>query len=212
MAIALTFGAIVNLMLAWFFMWSQWVPQDPTVHEPSQYLWNRYAQVNAQHGPATIQLTSGAVGCDFIILGADPIGAVPRSPPRMMVSRAGFPMRAFEGMHSWGNVKPPYSWSIPVRAFRPNVSWVSALPFRPMWPGFFVDTALYASLIWIVIFGPTKALGRARRRWRIAQKRCPDCGYALFDALSAGCPECGWRRGPDRSPQAYKPSSPKPAV
>lgn len=191
--IALIAGAIVNLLLAWFMLWFQEGPHNPVLGASSQVLWNRYARPNTQHGAAAVERASGALGCDFFILEADPPGPTPSAPPRMMITRAGLPFRAFEGMHSWGNVKPGYCWSIPVRPFNTNVSWVSALPFRPM-PGCLVNTLLFAGVIWIVIFGPVRAIVRTQRRWRIAQKRCPDCGYDLVDSFERGCPECGWRR------------------
>jgi hypothetical protein len=58
-------------------------------------------------------------------------------------------------------------------------------PLWPLWPGFAVDTASYAGLSWVVLFGPF-----AFRRWRRGRRGgCARCGYDLA-GLDA-CPECG---------------------
>ena len=64
------------------------------------------------------------------------------------------------------------------------------VPLRPLWPGFAINTAFYAAILWLVIPGPF-ALRRHIRRKR---GLCVACGYDLRGNLSAGCPECGWRR------------------
>ncbi len=64
------------------------------------------------------------------------------------------------------------------------------LPLRPLFPGFYLDTALYASLWWAVLFWRP-----LRRRRRIARGQCPACAYSLagLPAGVATCPECGAR-------------------
>lgn len=63
-----------------------------------------------------------------------------------------------------------------------------ALPLRPLWPGFLINTFFYAILTFALVRGP-RVLRRARRRRR---GRCERCGYdrAGLDA-GAACPECG---------------------
>ncbi|MDY7109169.1 MAG: hypothetical protein SYC29_11095 [Planctomycetota bacterium] len=65
-----------------------------------------------------------------------------------------------------------------------------ALPVRPIWPGFAINTLFYAIVLWLLIPGPFVL----RRVIRIKRGRCPKCGYDLRHALSGGCPECGWKR------------------
>ena len=61
------------------------------------------------------------------------------------------------------------------------------LPLLPLWPGFAVDTAFYAAIVWLLIRGPC-ALRRFVRRMR---GLCPDCAYPVGGA--AICTECGAR-------------------
>ena len=68
------------------------------------------------------------------------------------------------------------------------------LPTRPIWPGFAINTAFYAAILWLVIPGPF-ALRRHIRRKR---GMCLACGYDLRGNPTHGCPECGWRRDAER--------------
>ena len=65
-----------------------------------------------------------------------------------------------------------------------------ALPLRPIWPGFAVNTIFYATLLWLFIFAAYALRRRARRKRGL----CVACGYDLRGNLPQGCPECGWRR------------------
>ena len=77
-----------------------------------------------------------------------------------------------------------------------------ALPLRPIWPGFVIDTLFYGAIwggVWFGFVG-------AKRGIRLRRGRCPMCGYDLrghrhegteaqrHEGLVAGCPECGWGR------------------
>jgi hypothetical protein len=137
---------------------------------------------------------SGAIGCDFLVIDASPPDLGDGAPPRMMITRAGFPWRSFEGMHSWGLVKPAYSWSIPIEPHALNVAWVSVIPYRPLPLGLILNSLLYGGLTWVLIFGPLALRRRfLNERWR-RTRCCHQCGYDLRGDLAAGCPECGWRR------------------
>jgi hypothetical protein len=67
-----------------------------------------------------------------------------------------------------------------------------ALPLRPIWPGFAINTVFYAAVLWVLF-----ALGGtpfALRKWRrIRHGLCPKCGYDLRGggSESTTCPECG---------------------
>jgi len=64
------------------------------------------------------------------------------------------------------------------------------LPLRPIWPGFLIDTIIYAAILFGVFLGFTSA----KRFIRAKRGRCPRCGYDLRGQLAQGCPECGWNR------------------
>jgi hypothetical protein len=79
---------------------------------------------------------------------------------------------------------------------RPD-SWplldVYVLPTKAIWPGFAINTAFYAFVLWMLF-----ALGGtpfALRKWRrIRRGLCPKCGYDLRgggSSESTACPECG---------------------
>ncbi len=63
----------------------------------------------------------------------------------------------------------------------------TALPLRPIWPGFAVNTMFYAGALWLVICGPFVL----RRIIRMRQGLCRACGYDLWYAEHDACPECG---------------------
>ena len=71
-----------------------------------------------------------------------------------------------------------------------------ALPLRPIWSGFIVNTLFYAIILWLLIPGPFVLC----RLIRLKRGRCPKCGYDLRGQLPGagrGCPECGWNRQPE---------------
>ena len=58
-------------------------------------------------------------------------------------------------------------------------------PFRPVWPGFALNTVFYAGVLWLLFAAPF-----ALRRWRrIKRGLCPKCGYPV--GTSDKCTECG---------------------
>jgi len=187
-------GFVSNVWLAQHCLFEQWGPSDPWLPRSPQWYWNLYADESDTHGPATLHQASGAMGCDFQVIDASRSDIVSAAPPRMMITRAGFPLRSFEGMHSWGPVTPSHSWAIPIEPRRPNVAWLSVVPFRPLLLGLAVNTILYGSLAWLAIFGPSAVYRRMQTEHRKRLQCCWQCGYDLQGDLSMGCPECGWRR------------------
>ncbi len=61
------------------------------------------------------------------------------------------------------------------------------LPLRPIWPGFAVNTLIYATLGWLLFGGPFQV----RRLIRHNRGLCTSCGYDLRHADHLVCPECG---------------------
>lgn len=69
---------------------------------------------------------------------------------------------------------------------------VRILPFLPLWKGLAINTVFYA-LAWTVLMAVNSGL---RSRLRRRRGLCPTCAYDLKHDRDAGCPECGWNRGP----------------
>ena len=61
------------------------------------------------------------------------------------------------------------------------------LPLRPVWPGFVLNSLLYAASLWLLISGPFTL----RRMIRRKRGLCPKCAYDLRGTDHAACPECG---------------------
>lgn len=81
--------------------------------------------------------------------------------------------------------------AIPIPHWIPGRSrGARALPLAPRWPGFLVNSAMFASLTFCVITIP----GPARGVWRRWHGRCPRCAYML--GTSGRCPECGHLSAP----------------
>lgn len=59
------------------------------------------------------------------------------------------------------------------------------LPLRPIWPGFLVNTLLFATILWL----PLLVLDLRRSVWRRRRNLCERCGYPR--GASNACTECG---------------------
>jgi hypothetical protein len=59
------------------------------------------------------------------------------------------------------------------------------VPLLPLWPGFALNTAFYAAVLWLLICGPFIL----RRFVRVRRGLCPACAYPMGEA--AVCTECG---------------------
>ncbi len=62
------------------------------------------------------------------------------------------------------------------------------LPLTPLWPGFAINTLLYAPILWLLFLTPG-LLRRWRRIRRIRRGQCPACAYPI--GTSPVCTECG---------------------
>jgi uncharacterized OB-fold protein len=118
------------------------------------------------------------------------------------VGRCGWPARA---LHTWTRVRADIQggraavdeaesavWTI---RQTPQVRYV--LPVLPLWPGFAVDTLLYAA----AGFGAARGARSLRHRTRARRGRCPGCGDDRAGlAKDAACPECGAGGGSMKRP------------
>jgi hypothetical protein len=72
---------------------------------------------------------------------------------------------------------------------RPTSFWRRQyLPLLPIWPGFAINTALYALPCLALIL----SLAAARKSLRRKRGHCPECNYDRAGlAAESPCPECG---------------------
>jgi len=95
-----------------------------------------------------------------------------------------------------GGVELPYFAHSPTPSGSPNVTYLRALPLCPIWPGFGINTAFYAVVLWLLFAVPSSL-----RRWRrIRRGLCPKCAYPV--GTSEVCTECGMRVHKPRSQQS----------
>jgi hypothetical protein len=116
---------------------------------------------------------------------------------RMVVYRFGLPMRSMlcgrASTHDTGTAtQVPMGWYTEGLAACPpwerSIGRRRPFPLRPEWPGFVVNTAVYAGGLLLLVTMPRR-MRRWRRAWRTRRGVCPACGYGGISL--AGCPECG---------------------
>ncbi len=66
---------------------------------------------------------------------------------------------------------------------------LDTFPYRPIWPGFALNTLFYAALLWLLFLLAPRQI---RRHVRVRRGLCPACGYPVGE--SAVCSECGTPR------------------
>ncbi len=100
---------------------------------------------------------------------------------------SGWPARSLSGefWDSYAQGKPP-QWS-ERRAVIVDLNRSFAVPLRPLWPGFTVNSLFYAGILWLLLPGPFTL----RRLIRSRRGLCPACAYDLCHAEHEACPECG---------------------
>ncbi len=116
-------------------------------------------------------------------------------PDRVAVTRSGCPCYALEcedyhvdNVVSWDR---EYRYAFPITVevdFGGPIGLERPLPYRPIWPGFAINTVLYAFILWLLFAAPFAL----RRRRRIKRGLCPKCAYPVGE--SPVCTECGTLR------------------
>jgi hypothetical protein len=122
------------------------------------------------------------------------------------VFRAGWPWIAVESDHDLvvGGVQPPLGEPWQFLSWRQGIvapiAWQEiheCLPVRPLWPGFAINTALYSTVWWLLLFAPLPLFRAARRRLRVSRGMCASCAYNLKGSPEGPCPECGHAPSPN---------------
>ena len=109
----------------------------------------------------------------------------------LVENAAGWPFLAVRSSHRWRSCLRSGTFQTDQLSGVLRPSWLHrlhddvALPYLPIWPGFAINSGLYAAPLWLLICGPF-ALRRVIRRRR---GLCPKCAYPVGE--SAVCTECG---------------------
>ncbi len=96
---------------------------------------------------------------------------------------------------------------------RPGATGTTAdgyVPIRPIWPGFLINTVLYAMLLSTLVGGPVRLFRTVRTERRLKRGLCPACAYPIGSSLV--CTECGHGipRKPAHASSSTSGSSEKP--
>jgi hypothetical protein len=184
----LLLGAAVNVAVAWGCALLPWRPGygDVRLADQDAIDWWRL------HAPAGFPDVPGIVyeghrfGNRGTVLHEEGVETISRKFLAIR-SASGWPMVSLEHT-SWTNVK---ARTIEARDVYQLSGWPFAagtgrsIPLRPVMPGFAVNTAVYATMLWLAVV----AAGHVRRRRRIGRGECPACAYPV--GTSAVCTECG---------------------
>lgn len=106
---------------------------------------------------------------------------------------------------SWDD--PTILYGLPLSEPSLKTGREAALPLKPRWSGFTINTSIYAT-VWAMMF---LGGGFVVRRFRRPAGACCRCGYLLHGLSEPGCPECGLGRAEPPSPAESPTESPTPA-
>ena len=222
LAVFLLLGAIVNVAVAWgCAVWVDPTKGEDEIgfRSSGQHTWEFVRTVAPgttllwstrgwrkeplgipDHGPAPEGFVPSWT--DLGVATSEFIDIVDRSPDSLVLERRwlhcfGWPRRSlwshWHRIDDPGEPAPVYTSGGYVLSLEPWMNFIPrALPARPIWSGFTINTIFYAALLWLLAFGPLAA----RRFIRHKRGRCIKCGYDLRGTSGGGggCPECGWGR------------------
>ncbi len=109
--------------------------------------------------------------------------------PGVWEDARGWPMRSlvWHWVRRFSDGTDRRRWAIDLGGTQGPIGLPRALPLRPIPIGFFVDSLLYATCVWLMLSVPFDV----RRMIRCKRGRCMKCGYDLSHAVHDVCPECG---------------------
>ena len=186
-AVFLLAGAVVNVAVAWgCARWPRdifFISSANTVALSFQDIawWNKHvAAVFPCHAESGWKTREVGIEASIVVSAVSLSGHV-----AAIHVASGWPARSLSGEFwgSYGDGKPP-QWS-ERRAVVVDMNRSFVIPVRPIWPGFAVNTLIYAAALWLLIPGPFAL----RRFVRVKRGLCPACCYPMGE--SAVCSECG---------------------
>ena len=182
-AICLLFGAVVNVAVAWGCAASirrpyTWI--DTTGFQVAvRRVWDKYSP---REGPLPDSNHVVITGRGWSYMGIG--GGRPGDQFLVAELKVGLPLRTLQcGMYRSYKDKQ----TITFNGWRRKRTTPPPLylPYEPVWPGFAINTAFYATILWLLIRGPFVL----RRFLRVRRGLCPKCAYPMGE--SAVCTECG---------------------
>jgi hypothetical protein len=180
----LTGGAIINVAVAWGCV--RWSPPPPSSATPKpdnvSLVW--FGSGTDSRTPQQVQTLKWFGVCiNYVVMDI---------PPRYYYSmeerNCGWPLLTLSGAVDYRQITTT-CMAIWPRVEGKNVNYLSPndgrLPFRPLWPGFAINTIFYAAILWLLCVAPFAL----RRRIRARRGQCPACAYPI--GTSDVCTECG---------------------
>ncbi len=213
LVVFLLLGAIVNVAVAWgcaLFVDLGWTNEINGVgatalsQRPYSFvLWRGFGAIRVSAQPSDWATENGYQSL-WVKPSELPLGTTLRvsqlSPGEgLMEDARGWPAMTLRcSFDVSGNPQSPWTTvaGLPVRDHATTGSVIGspappfALPLRPVWPGFAINTIFYATILWLLTLGPFTA----RRFIRRKRGLCIKCGYDLRGTAQMICSECGWRR------------------
>jgi hypothetical protein len=181
----LLLGAVVNVGVAWgCAAGSGWVLGGTSAGASESQWWDQRAPAGfgGQFDGGFYTPSLGALNTQFF-------GGVPETekgvmPYAALRIRSGIPALGLEGSF-WYDKDRALVYADPPLAPQPWLNEARPFPFRPIWPGFVINTLFYADILWLLIPGPFAL----RRFLRLKRGLCLKCAYPMGE--SSVCSECG---------------------
>ncbi len=204
LVVFLLLGAVVNVAVAWgCALWAPMVSSGPNSRGEYSKLapgmpWPRSVPADWP------SLHSGSWGVGWVMTTGTFSGNIPEDQAiaegrpslyGLSVILLGVPFRTLECQFQMQIYEPYRRIDTMIAAiYSPEIisssGSMGCIPLRPIFPGFAINTVVYAVILWMLWSSPFKV----RRMIRNKRGRCIKCGYDLRGTSEGGCPECGWGR------------------